>query len=62
MGISGEKWGIVGKSGHKWHKWPGVAICGFMWLNTWLQLFYVAKSGEKWFYVVQSMYYLQDNT
>ena len=23
--------------------------------------FYVVKSGEKWFYVVQSMYYLKDN-
>ena len=22
----------------------------------------MAKSGEKWFYVVQSMYYLKDNT
>ena len=54
----GKKLEKVGKSGKKWEKWLGLAICGFMWLK----VVYVAKSGEKWFNVVQSMYYLKDNT
>ena len=58
LGESWEKVGKVGKKWQKWQKWLGVAICGFMWLK-------VAKSGFMWLkvvYVVQSMYYLKDNT
>ena len=61
-GNSGKKLGKVGgkleKSGKSWEKVAKVARCGYMW-------FYVAKSGFMWLkvvYVVQSMYYLKDNT
>ena len=39
--------GIVAKSGKKWKKWLGVAICGFMLLK-------VAKSGFMWLKVTKS--------
>ena len=55
MGIVAKSWEKLGES---WEKVAKVARCGYMW-------FYVAKSGFMWLkvvYVVQSMYYLKDNT